>query len=181
MTRNIFLIVAVAIVAAAMGAYAQSRTVRPEDRIPTADAEGRAPMGVMAGGGMMGAMTGGMAGTMMPADRAMMSRRERRAGALKADDAKLDRLLERMDRAQGPAKTDAMAAVISELVSEREEWGRREMAIEPEMMQHLVAHMQSGTMTGMLRSLRTCPLVQAGEATASAGAKHGPPRADGGR
>lgn len=36
------------------------------------------------------------------------------------------------------------------------------MAMEPEMMRHMVAHMQSGTMAGMMQSLQSCPLVPGG-------------------
>jgi len=39
-------------------------------------------------------------------------------------DARLDRLVEQMNRATGAAKVDAMAAVISELVSQREQMHR---------------------------------------------------------
>ncbi len=57
-------------------------------------------------------------------------------GQWKQMDARVDTLVKQMNRATGPAKVDAMAAVITELVSQREQMHRMLEEMHPGAQQH---------------------------------------------
>jgi len=182
MRRNIVVAAVAAALLVAAGAYAQGHMSTPGQNATASGHVGQSTMSGMGGGmgggtmagGMMGggAMMGGMNGNMMPADRSMMAQHQQMLSTMNADDSKLNELVGRMKAAKGSARLDAMSAVISELVSEREQAGRQMMAMEPQMMQHMLTHMQSGTMAGMLKSMQSCPLAQSAEASAQENPSH---------
>lgn len=66
-----------------------------------------------------GPMHRGMGGPMMCPEHQQM--REQMQQQMRAHDAKLDELVSAMDQAEGPAKVDAIAAVVNELVAQRRE------------------------------------------------------------
>jgi hypothetical protein len=57
-------------------------------------------------------------------------------GQWKQMDARLDTMVKQMNRATGPARVDAMAAVITELVSQREQMHRMFEEMHPGAQQH---------------------------------------------
>jgi hypothetical protein len=110
----------------------------------SAGASGGAPGGTMMGRGMMGGSMGmGMMGTntgsgMMGGNMAqhhqeMMAEHQKMMSEMKAMDTDLDRKLAQMNEAQGNARIDAMAAVINDLVKERQRMRQRMNAMQERM------------------------------------------------
>jgi len=154
MKRNGLVIGALVAAMIAVAAYAQDKPASPS-RTPTMQ-------GHMAAGAM-GGMGGGTMGSMMAEDKAMMAERQRMTDVMDANDATLNRLVAQMNAATGTQKTDAMAAVIAELVAQEKQARHQMMSMEPEMMRHMMAHMKSGTMAGMEQSMKMCPMMQSGD------------------
>ncbi|MCL4395251.1 MAG: hypothetical protein M1482_10700 [Chloroflexi bacterium] len=99
-------------------------------------------------------------GKMPDACRAMMAKRDQMMADMKAMDAKLDQKVAAMNSAAGPAKVDAMAAVINELVSQRRQ------------MQNMMS-MNGAPMMGMMgggnqRAMMDCPMMQSTPGSARA-------------
>ncbi len=87
---------------------------------------------------------GGMNNTnQMEWRKEMMQERQKTLAELKALDATLDKDVARMNQAQGSAKTDAMAAVINDLVKEHNVIRDR----MTEMHQRMMSHMQQRQQT----------------------------------
>lgn len=76
-------------------------------------------------------------------------------GRMQAMDAELDRLVAAMNKAKGSKKTDAIAAVLNRLVSQRKTQRNQMMGMEMGMMGHMMEHMQSGK-----DSLNQCPMMK---------------------
>jgi len=66
-------------------------------------------------------------------------------------DAKLQGLVDTMNKATGPAKVDAMAAVINELIAQR-------TAMRDQMQEMMMHHMPS---EGQEHSMEDCPMMKA--------------------
>lgn len=77
-----------------------------------------------------GPMHRGMGGCMMSAEHQQMH--EQMQQQMRAHDAKLDELVAAMNQAEGPARVDAIAAVVNELIAQR-----REMRAHREQMSQL--------------------------------------------
>lgn len=97
-----------------------------------------------------------MQGKMTMDCQAMMAARQKTMEEMKAMDAKLDGLVQTMNSATGQAKTDATAAVVSELVAQRKTMRERMEKMQGGMMQHMMEHMQMGGEKGMMG----CPMMK---------------------
>ena len=86
--------------------------------------------------------------------------------------AKLQTLVDDMNKAKGSAKTEKMAAVINELVAQRSMMQKEMMAMQPQMMEHMMEHMKSGMMKGMADSMADCPMMKESSATPAAETEH---------
>jgi len=100
-------------------------------------------------------------GDTMPMDcKAMMEGQEAMQAKMKAMDAQLDKLVADMNAARGSAKVDKMAAVISELVTQRSQMRDSMQSMMPMMMHHMMEHMKAGMMKGMMDSMTSCPMMK---------------------
>lgn len=100
----------------------------------------------MRGQGMM--MHRGMMHRGMRGGQGMMAMHQEMAKKLQAMDQKLDGLVAAMNKARGNAKVEAMAAVINELVAQRQEMRKMVSDFHP-MMGRGMGRMGSGSMRGM--------------------------------
>lgn len=91
---------------------------------------------------------------------------EMHASSKKMDD-RLQELVTQMNQASGSAKVDRMAAVLSELLTQRKQMREHMMSMMPKMMGHMSQHMQSGMMQGMT-SMEGCPMMKSSDAPAAA-------------
>ncbi len=78
-------------------------------------------------------------------------------------DAKLNGLVQNMNTTTGEAKTDAMAAVINELIIQRRATLRAHMAMEGSMMRHMGEHAMRGMSDEGRRGMNCCPMMHAGD------------------
>jgi len=78
---------------------------------------------------------------------------------MEAMDAQLADLVARMNSASDEEKTDAIAAVVTELVTQRQAMHAMMAEMQPMMMQHMMRHMGSGMMEGMEHSMAGCPMM----------------------
>lgn len=95
---------------------------------------------------------------MMEKCQAMMEKHQAMMAESKEADARLQSLAEELDAAKGKAKTAAMAAVISELVEQRQAT-KAMMGMGYDMMQHMMAH-QGGMKKDMMAGMGDCPMMQ---------------------
>ncbi len=93
-------------------------------------------------------------------EESMMAHHKEMMAKMEAADARLDELVKTMNAATGSKKTDAMAAVINELVAQRKQMRKDMMAMQPEMMKHMMAHMEAGMAKGMEESMAKCPMMK---------------------
>lgn len=100
--------------------------------------------------------SGMMDDKMMAKCTAMMQKREQMKADMKAMDDKLDGMLATMNTATGSEKTDAIAAVVNEMVMQRKATQEKMASMQAEMMQHMMEHMQMGK-----QSMSMCPMMQA--------------------
>ena len=91
-------------------------------------------------------MSGKMAG-MGDQSMQMMAMHEQMMADMKAMDAKMDLKVAAMNAAKGPAKTNAIAAVINEMVSQQKQMMAKMATMHGQMMEHM-AH-PDGPMKGM--------------------------------
>lgn len=113
------------------------------------------------GKGMPMGMDGGAASDCA----AMMQMHQQEVVAQTADDARLADLTAKMNQAaSGDQKTEAMAAVINELVAQHTRALARTQEMQSQMMTHMMAHLQHG---GAAEAMQ-CPMMKmmAGEHTA---------------
>ena len=96
-----------------------------------------------------------MAAGMAAKCQAMMADREKMMTEMKAADQRLDDLVAKMNAASGTDKADAVAAVVSEMVSQRRAMRDGMMKMEDGMMGHMMEHMQAGK-----DSMATCPMMK---------------------
>lgn len=104
----------------------------------------------------------------MPDCAAMMKSEDAMKQHMTEMNAKLQTLVDGMNKAKGSAKTERMAAVINELVAQRSMMQKEMMAMQPEMMEHMMEHMKSGMMKGMSDSMAACPMMKQSSATTPA-------------
>ncbi len=88
--------------------------------------------------------------------QSMMAMHQKAMEDMKAMDDRLDSLVQTMNSATGPAKVDATAAVVSELVSQRKMMRERMEGMQAGMMTHMMEHMQAGGTQGMMN----CPMMK---------------------
>jgi hypothetical protein len=93
-------------------------------------------------------------------EESMMAHHKEMMAKMEAADARLDELVKTMNAATGSKKTNAVAAVINELVAQRKQMRDQMMAMQPEMMKHMMAHMEMGMMKGMEESMAKCPMMK---------------------
>ena len=86
-------------------------------------------------------------------EESMMAHHKEMMAKMEAMDARLDGLVKTMNAATGSKKTNAVAAVINELVAQRKQ-------LRDEMMKHMMAHMGMGMMKGMEDSMAQCPMMK---------------------
>jgi TolA-binding protein len=89
----------------------------------------------------------------------------------KAMDDRLQQMVDEMNKAEGSAKVDRMASVITELVTQRKQMREQMMKMMPKMMGHMSQHMQGGMMQGMSSSMEGCPMMKSGQKS-TAGHEH---------
>jgi hypothetical protein len=89
--------------------------------------------------------------------KAMMAEHEKMMAEIKASDQRLDDLVTKMNAASGPAKMDATAAAVTEIVSQRKTMRERMMQMQQSMMSHMGEHMQAGP-----QSMAMCPMMKMG-------------------
>ena len=97
----------------------------------------------------------GMAAHMAAKDQTMMADREKMMQEMTRADQRLGDLVATMNTASGMQKTDATAAVVNEMVTERRAMRDRMMKMQDGMMAHMMEHMQAGT-----ASMAMCPLMK---------------------
>lgn len=96
----------------------------------------------------------------MPDCAAMMQKGDAMKQHLADMNAKLQTLVDDMNKSRGSAKVDKMQAVINELVAQRSMMQKEMMDMQPQMMHHMMEHMQSGMMKGMADSMAGCPMMK---------------------
>ncbi len=106
---------------------------------------------------------GGPTPAAMPDCKAMMQQHEDMQKHMAEMNAKLQSLVDDMNRVKGSAKVDKIAAVINELVTQRAMMQKQMMDMQPAMMNHMMEHMKSGMMKGMTDSMSGCPMMKEGE------------------
>ena len=139
MSRNTLgvMLLASAVLAASSSPQAGQATTPPQHQHPAADkATPQAP-------------------DMMAKCKAAMAGHEKMMADMKAADQRLDELAATMTSAAGPAKVDATAAVVSEIVAQRKTMRESMMKMHHDMMGHMVEHMQAGA-----ESMAMCPMMK---------------------
>ncbi len=101
----------------------------------------------------------------MPDCAAMMKSKDAMKQHMAEMNAKLQTLVDDMNKAKGSAKTERIAAVINEMVAQRSMMQKEMAAMQPQMMAHMMEHMKSGMMKGMSDSMAGCPMMKEGSAT----------------
>ena len=102
--------------------------------------------------------------------QAMMAKRQEMQDKHKAMDATLDKLVAEMNAAKGSKEVDAMekpmAAVITELVTQRKAMHSMMMEMQPAMMAHMMRHKDMKGMKGMHggKGAMECPMMKMGDA-----------------
>ena len=90
--------------------------------------------------------------------KAMMAEHQKMMADTKAADQKLDGLVTAMNAASGPAKVDAVAAAVTEVVAERKAMHGGMMGMHQKMTGHMMEHMQAGP-----NSMAMCPMMKMGD------------------
>jgi hypothetical protein len=93
-------------------------------------------------------------------EESMMAHHKEMMAKMEAMDARLDELVKTMNATTGSKKTNAVAAVLNELIAQRKQMRDDMMAMQPEMMKHMMAHMGMGMMKGMEESMAKCPMMK---------------------
>jgi hypothetical protein len=117
-------------------------------------------------------MPEGQKPAMMPDCAAMMQQHEDMQKHMAEMDAKLQTLVDEMNKAKGSAKVDKTAAVINELVAQRAMMAKQMMDMQPKMMEHMMAHIQAGMMKGMADSMSGCPMMKGEKVPVPPAAEH---------
>jgi hypothetical protein len=90
----------------------------------------------------------------------MMAMHEQMAADMKAMDAKLEQMVAIMNAATGSAKTEAMAAVINEMASQRKETMAKMSSMQSRMMAHTGEHMAQSGGPHMGHAMAQCPMMK---------------------
>ncbi len=146
-----------ALAPAAFAAVALALAVSAGAQTPPAPAPPAAPMT----GHQMDKAAGAKSDADMKAEcQAMMAKKQEMQDKVKANDAKLDKLVAEMNAAKGSKEMDAMekpmAAVINELVAQRKSSHSMMMEMQPEMMAHMMRHMDMKDSKGAM----ACPMMK---------------------
>lgn len=96
---------------------------------------------------------------MMDDCHAVMADRERMMSEMRSADVKLDELIAAMNAAQGDAKVQALARVVTEMTEQRKKTMSNMMSMQPRMMQHMMQHMRQGMMEGNEQAME-CPMMK---------------------
>ena len=113
-------------------------------------------------------MPDGQKPAMMPDCAAMMQQHEAMQKHMAEMNAKLQTLVDEMNKAKGSARIDKTAAVINELVAQRAMMQKQMMDMQPKMMEHMMEHM----MKGMADSMAGCPMMKGSEKAPVPPAEH---------
>jgi hypothetical protein len=105
-----------------------------------------------------------MASGMPESCRSMMAKHAQMMEGMKAMEAALDQKVAAMNASTGVAKTDAMAGVITELVSQRKLREHSMMTMQSSMMEHMSSHMVAGK-----HEATTCPMMTSTMASKASG------------
>lgn len=108
----------------------------------------------------------------MPDCAAMMQQEDAMKQHMAEMNARLQTLVDGMNKARGAAKTEKMAAVINELVTQRSMMQKQMMTMQPQMMEHMMEHMKRGMMKGMADSMAGCPMMKQDSAAAPQPSEH---------
>lgn len=121
--------------------------------------------------------------------KAMMDKHEAIKAEIEAAQQRLEALVATMNAASGDERVDAMAAVVEELVARQRLHQREMMEMHPQMMHHMMEHMQAMGESGSAGAMMDCPMMKGmgkegqapGEASGSPQpsdehSKHHPPR-----
>ena len=98
--------------------------------------------------------------------KGMMAKRDQMMEGLMAMEAALDQKVAAMNTLTGVAKTDAMAGVITELVSQRKLREQNMTTMHSSMMEHMASHMMAGKHEAM-----NCPMLNSGMTTGMRGSE----------
>jgi len=108
------------------------------------------------------AKPGTMDDQMMAHCHAMMQMHSQMETDFKAQDAKLDALVTKMNTSIGADRAEAMGAVVTELVAQHKAQRDKMMSMHSEMMAHMMEHMQMGK-----QSMMMCPMMKTMQAPKS--------------
>jgi hypothetical protein len=108
---------------------------------------------------LLAQMTGDQKPAMMPECAAMMQQHEAMQKHMAEMEAKLQALVDEMNKAKGSARVDKMEAVINELVAQRATMMKQMMDMQPKMIEHMMAHLRAG----MMSSMSACPMMKGSE------------------
>lgn len=97
---------------------------------------------------------------MMGHCKAMDAHHDEMMAKLKDMDAKLDQMVADMNAAKGNKKVDAMAAVISEMISQRKSMTTMMHDMNSQMMEHMTEHLAMGIASGIMHSMGGCPMMK---------------------
>lgn len=97
---------------------------------------------------------------MMERCKQAMAEHQQMMSRMKTADAELDKLVSRMNAAIGNEKVDATAAVVTEIVKQRQTMHTQMMQMHEHMMAHMSEHMQMADMQAMQRSMQACPMMK---------------------
>lgn len=86
----------------------------------------------------------------------MMQAHQKVMQDMQAMDARLDTLVQQMNSATGQAKTDATAAVVNEMVTQRKTMRESMQRMQMQAMRHMAEHMQAGGGDAMMN----CPMMK---------------------
>jgi hypothetical protein len=87
--------------------------------------------------------------------KAMMAEHEKMAAERKVADARLDGLVAKMNSASAATKPDAIAVVVTEIVTQRHAMDAGMMKMHQGMMTHIMEHMAEGK-----DSMAMCPMMK---------------------
>ena len=93
---------------------------------------------------------------MMAQCKEMMQKKEQMQADFKEQDAKVDDLVTKMNTSTGADRVEAMAAVVTELSVQRKVRQEKMTAMQADLMQHMMEHMQMGK-----QSMSMCPMMNA--------------------
>jgi hypothetical protein len=117
------------------------------------------PAGAGGMGGMSGSMGSGNGHPMMSGEQ-MQAHMRQMTQRYEEMDSRLNGLVEKMDRARGNARIEAIEAVVRELAAQRQTLRGMDRQMQAAMMQQMAQHMGAGMMTGMQQGISGWPMMQ---------------------